>query len=209
MTQGEVETWRYEELPMYGKQLIWDWFQRGERGLNNTQGESFEPFIYTWFALNAWAACVTDEDIDRLWQSHLADDSDLSERFDRLRQSDEAFRESLNHFVTFWPIFEVKSIRRLYPEYREFRTIENRAALRDELIRRKVPCKPEGWNPGDAVMWPHLLQTLARVRNNLFHGDKGPDDPVDQEIVYAALRALVHFLRGAQLFIPTPSKRKE
>lgn len=209
MTLGGVEFWRYEHLPAYGKQLIWDWFQRGVRGLDNPPSESFESFIYTWFALNAWAACVTNTDTDRVWRGRLAADLDLNERFDHLQQSDEVFRDSLQHFVNFWPILDMRRVRRVYRDYRQDRTIESRAALRDDLIARNVPGKPDGWNPGDEVIWPHLLHTLAQVRNNLFHGDKGADDLVDQAIVAAALRVLVHFLRGAQLFTPPSPQQKE
>ena len=101
--------------------------------------------------------------------------------------------------MAFWPIFEVKGIRRKYPEYRQHRTPETRTEFLPELLNRGIRHEPDGWHPGDDVNWPNTLEALARVRNNLFHGDKAADDLVDQRIVHAALHTLVLFLRHAQL----------
>lgn len=194
-----LDYWRYDHLPPYGKSLIQDWFRRGEQGIGRDPAESFEPFIYTWFALNSWAACVTNQDQDATWRRRLAEDPSLQEEFGRLRATNAEFRQHLDQFVAFWPIFEVKSIRRRYPEYRQHRTPETRAELIPELRARRIPHEPDGWNSGDDVNWPNTLAALARVRNNLFHGDKAAEDLVDQRIVHAALHTLVLFLRHSHV----------
>lgn len=198
-----MEPWRYQHLQPYGQRLIREWFSKGQQGLGCAPEDSFEPFIYTWFAFNSWAACVTDEDKDYIWRNSLAQDSDLQSKFDDLRARSTKFQQQLHQFVAFWPIFEVKGIRRDYPEYRQYRTPDTRAELLPELQARGIPHEPDGWNPGDAVTWPLTLAALARVRNNLFHGDKAPDDLVDQRIVHAALHTLVYFLRDTQLLEPS------
>jgi hypothetical protein len=64
---------RYAFLHEDGQRLIRDWVDRG-LGLQR-DGENFEGFIFLWIGVNAWAACVTDEDVDARMVDCLARDA--------------------------------------------------------------------------------------------------------------------------------------
>ncbi|AWN24259.1 hypothetical protein DKM44_14335 [Deinococcus irradiatisoli] len=142
---------------------------------------------------------MTDQDRDSVWRGRLAEDPHLQQVFDELLDTSAEFRRQLEQFVSFWPIFEVRDIRRRYPQYRQDRTPETRAQLIPELRARGINHDPQNWNSGDEVNWRATIFALARVRNNLFHGDKAADDLVDQGIVHAALHTLVLFMRATPL----------
>lgn len=198
----QVELWRYQYLPPYSRQLIQNWLDRGLNSIGCNPEESFEPFIYTWFALNAWAACVTQEDQDGIWRRSLARDRNISRTYRNLYHTNQEFRTHVDTFTSFWPIFSGKAIRRDYPEFFNRVQLENRRDLIPDLIKRQIPHAPQYWRIGEMPSWANLIYALAQVRNNLFHGDKSGVDPVDQAIVHAALHALIIFLRETQLLDP-------
>ena len=104
---------RYETLHQDGRQLIQGWFERAAENRDCPPDESFEPFIFLWIALNAWASCVTLRDTDRAWRDALGSDRMLSERFSAL-VAEPATRTSsaARAFSALWPIFSVVDLRR-------------------------------------------------------------------------------------------------
>ena len=59
-----LEVWNIEYLHDRSRQLIGSWFDRAWQYREADGENSFEPFIFAWFSVNAWAACVTGEDSD-------------------------------------------------------------------------------------------------------------------------------------------------
>ncbi|MFC3833952.1 MULTISPECIES: hypothetical protein [Deinococcus] len=190
----------YDRLHPYGRELILAWFRKAVDGIASGQGDSFESFMYTWLSLNAWAACVTDEDSDSLWQAAIGRNEELSRNFILLMNNDEDFRQSVTQFYGHWPIFQVKSIRERYPRYFRFDQQSTREEMRGVLLRARVRHDPWPWNPTAAVEWGSVVSVLSRVRNNLFHGQKSPYDASDQEIVRASLNVLVLYIAKTNLY---------
>ncbi len=199
---------RYRSLHREGMHLISGWFQRAW-DKRDCQGDNcFEAFIFAWFAINGWAACVTEQDDDTKYIDALTRDQTLCKEFSRLRaRPDTPFASSATQFAAFWPIFEVRYFRqrgvRIYlPEYDRGKTIKY---YMGHIAEGKTPFAPQCWkmheNAGEKppVDWPHTLSALYRVRCNLFHGEKAAHSEMDQQVVTSAFRTLVYFFREAQL----------
>ena len=63
--------------------------------------------------------------------------------------------------------------------------------------------QPSCWRTHESrppLDWAHTLETLYRVRCNLFHGEKALDSENDREIVRAAYNILALFARKSELF---------
>lgn len=189
------------DLGSDGHTLINGWFDKAWRLREAEGGSAFEAFIYAWFAVNGWAACVTGQDDDSKIVRSLAADLRLRREFSKLMAGDRTFLELVNRFSDFWPIFEVKGLRRLgIPRQYEGNRTEVVASYLhaganvfephcwQEHSVRQEPC------PCD---WPHTLAAIYRVRCNLFHGEKAAHSVMDQTVVVAALRVLVNFFRNA------------
>ncbi len=97
-----------------------------------------------------------------------------------------------------WPIFKAQKLHRkgIFGWQRV-----DRAALVNAYLAADVDdYQPKCWErhireSGEVPLdWPHTLEALYRVRCNLFHGEKFAHSEMDQMIVSAAFRVLVHFL---------------
>ena len=64
-----VDLNRYAALHSEGRKLISGWFERAWKRRDCQPEDCFEPFIFAWFAVNTWAACVTEVDGDHAYQS--------------------------------------------------------------------------------------------------------------------------------------------
>ena len=208
---NNVDLNRYRSLPPQSKRLISHWFQVAWRQIDAQPQQTFEPFIYTWFSLNGWAACVTDLDSDNQWRQALSVSPELCEMFDDLASNPESkLYKPAQDFYELWPIFRSSEIRHKNAFYEGAndrpRIIKH---YFDAGIQEYEPkCLQDHWEKGEKAPldWPHTLSVLYRVRCNLFHGEKGMNSDVDVNIVFRAFQVLANFINDANLF-GLPRKR--
>jgi hypothetical protein len=213
---GTALNWvRYEVLHRDGKKLIDSWFARANRRADCTAKESFEPFIFCWIAFNAWASCVTQEDSDRAMIRKVANCTDLNEAFINLYAQNTSFKLAVDAFAALWPIFKAQELRR---HGRIDRTGKKRRELVEYYLKHEeISFAPECWryhlekrNEGVPADWPHTIETIYRVRCNLFHGEKSPHSEMDSHIVKGAFDVLVTFLReGGLIDVEVPGLMTE
>lgn len=178
--------------------VVRHWFQRGWEGAYARPEDCFEPFIFTWIALNAWGACVTRQDNDPEWVQDLAQDPDMNRRFaDCVADRQHPMAVAAEGFRRYWPIPRVQVWRRV-----EGRPDSSSVQDRARFFRNaRIPCAPQcslrHFEAEEEVPldWRHFLPAVYRVRCNLFHGEKSPHDPVDLTIVRTSFITLVHFMR--------------
>lgn len=173
-------------------------------GVFRDPNECFEPFIFAWFAVNGWAACVTGLDADHEYIAALMRTEPLSQAFDRLMADcDRGIGRQAQAFAGFWPIFRVQTVRE-----RGISTPPSgsRAEVVAYYLRYGVnKYQPQCWvrhkQAGEQIPvdWPHSLAALYRVRSNLFHGEKAVHSEEDRSIVGAAFDLLSTFMRSAAL----------
>ncbi|MGE0358430.1 MAG: hypothetical protein AB7P08_16110 [Burkholderiales bacterium] len=193
---------RYFALHQEGRRLVQGWFERSFRAQHD-ETECFEAFIFAWFAVNAWAACVTGQDGDAAYIRALGQSRELREQFQSLLAFDSGFSKVAGTFYSLWPIFRAQDIRR--------RAVHAPAHLnRVEIIEHYFGAglhsyAPECWRDhkeaGEPVPldWLHTLAAIYRVRCNLFHGEKAAHSEMDRIIVRSAYMVLIGFFRGARL----------
>jgi hypothetical protein len=193
-----VDLNRYSLLHPEGKRLISGWFQRAWRERNCQPDETFEPFIFAWFAFNGWAACITDIDRDREIIDALAADSTINNEFVRAIHHNQDVSASLGNFVELLPIFDVKSLRRqgILRNTTETRLERVNYYIANGANQFEPRCWQRHHDAGEAmpVDWGHILNAIYKVRCNLFHGLKAAHSEMDQTIVHSAYLALVTFL---------------
>ncbi len=189
---------RYFNLHPHGHALIYGWFQRSWSMLDCQGDDCFEAFIYAWFAFNGWAACVTDRDEDYKYIDALKRDPTLCQKFSNLAaDSDSPFGNYAEQFAKLWPIFDVRSLRRLYISslYTGIRS----SVIEHYLAAGATNFEPKCWkrhkDAGEPIPidWPHTLAALYKVRCNLFHGQKSAYLEMDRQIVSLAFRTLAYF----------------
>ena len=184
-----------------GRRLIKGWAVRGSNtALGDGPASRFEAFIYIWFALNGWGACVADTDTDREWVDAVAGDRGISRSFDELLRDDPAFRDVAHEFAGLWPIFKSSEIRRrgIRIPQSHSRQERVRAYFESGLTGFQPSCwKRHGGQP--PLDWPHTLKTLYRVRCNLFHGEKNVDSENDHVVVDAAYNVVALFVKKTEL----------
>jgi hypothetical protein len=133
---------RFARLHADGRGLIRGWFDGAWALRDGGAGECFEAFIFTWIALNGWAACVTGEDSDRRYQEALECDPELTSRFAALAaDTGSALAGHAADFAGLWPILEVKSLRAA-----RFR--DTARATAPTWCNTILPPVPEGTSPG-------------------------------------------------------------
>ena len=193
---------KYRDLHPEGKRLITSWFAKA---WNQREDENakFESFIFAWFAVNAWAACITGKDRDVEYINHLSRDVGLQSRFQHLLVSSPDFQSAARCFHRMWPIFKAQRIRR-----HEVRAGEG--LTRDEVVAHYLgfginEYAPDCWSKHKAadeetpLDWQHTLAAIYRVRCNLFHGEKSAHSEMDRLVVRAAFDVLVLFFRRAEI----------
>jgi hypothetical protein len=193
---------RFDALHPDGQRLINGWVTRGsKKALECHPASYFEAFIYLWFGLNGWGACVAETDTDGEWVEAVASDLRLSQTFQGLLDHDPEFRSAVRAFADLWPIFKSSEIRRKGIRVPPHLTRQER--VQAYLDKDLTVFQPSCWkrhNGQPPLDWAHTLKTLYRVRCNLFHGGKTLDSENDRVIVEAACLALALFLRKAKLF---------
>ena len=74
---------KYRRLQSDGRRLISGWFEKAWAERDCEPENSFEPFVFAFIAMNAWASCVTSRDADREWRDALALNRIMGADFDR------------------------------------------------------------------------------------------------------------------------------
>lgn len=193
---------RFKSLHPDGQHLVRGWFEKAHAAMT-TDDECFEAFIFAWFAVNGWAACVTGKDRDADYIRALQRSPELAEMFQALLADHPHFRATASDFRRFWPIFKAQDIRRA--GHRPPATAD-----RPTVVQHYFDCdlrvfEPQCWkshhDAGEDVPldWPHTLAAIYRVRCNLFHGEKSAHSEMDKNIIRAALQVLVGFFRLARI----------
>ena len=209
----DVDLARYSRLHRDGKGLIRQWFERAWTRRDCRPEESFEPFIYAWFALNGWAACVTGYDADYKWRQALSITPTLCSDFsDLVNDSNSPISELAQESYECWPVFKAQEIRRKQAQLwgQPPRQDAVRHYFEAGIGSYAPPCWQRHRDAGEKVPldWPHTLSVLYRVRCNLFHGEKAIHSEMDYGIVYSAFRLLVHFFDSADYFELHPRRKR-
>ena len=193
---------RHRGLHPEGSRLISSWFSKAWAQRNDDDA-IFESFIFAWFSVNAWAACVTGVDRDAEYIRRLQRDAGLRQKFLDLVTTDPAFNDAARRFHSMWPVFKAQSIRRT--QVQADQGLSRAETVRHYFEMGVAEFEPDCWSvhqeAGEAVPldWAHTLQTIYRVRCNLFHGEKSAHSEMDRAIVRAAFDVLVQFFRGAEI----------
>jgi hypothetical protein len=180
-----------------GRELVLLWHDRA-KGLQARQGHgAFDSFMYLWVGFNNWAMRVTAADTDRQMIQSLEQNVRLNDAFVKLLNQSEQFKKEVGAFTRFWPIFDVKDIRKKGLRYR-FHELD-RDTYTKEMLGARVKHAPDGDFDREWPTWSSTIQTIYTVRCNLFHGEKG-DSADDSRIVQGAFNTLVGFIDGIDLY---------
>lgn len=185
-----------------GQRLISTWFERAWNERLNEQA-TFEAFIFAWMSVNAWAACVTDEDQDREYMRRLKEDEGLRQRFQRVVNEHPDVRRDAEEFVSLLPIFKAQRLRRAGVHGQDGMTRSELVLhyLAEGIMEFEPECA-EWHRAHDEPIpcdWPHVIAATYRVRCNLFHGEKSAHSEMDRRIVRAAFLTLIGFFRAANI----------
>jgi len=120
-----------------------------------SEADEFSKFVFLWFCFNAWLAYRTQEDHDRKMLELLkAEDSSTK---DMKAEYDRAFSGS--SFKE-----RIKDLKTLSPIY------DSRNKYDPVTIN-------------NVTNFPDICEAIYRIRCNLFHGGKTPDDNRDRKLV--------------------------
>lgn len=200
---NEVMTSNYRRLHDEGKLLMTKWFQRAWRIWDNDRNENkevFEPFIFTWFAFNSWAACVTDKDKDADIMDALAADREINETFNNLlSQLDSQTAINARKFSDLLPIFDAKELNRMHIlrfDNGDSRVERVNYYFNEGATKFEPKCWKRHSDSGESIPldWAHILKAIYKVRCNLFHGQKMAHSEMNRQIVSAAFLTLANFL---------------
>lgn len=193
---------RFQALHPEGQRLVRGWFEKAHAAMA-ANDECFEAFIFAWFSVNGWAACVTGKDRDADYIRALQRSTELADKFQALLADEPQFQSAVSEFQQFWPIFKAQDIRRA--GHRSLVAVDRAAVVQHYFDCDLRVFEPQCWkshkDAGEEVPidWPHTLAAIYRVRCNLFHGEKSAHSEMDREIVHAALVVLVMFFRHAHI----------
>lgn len=199
-TPPRIQLNRFSILNPVSQQLVRSWFVRAYAAKNDEEA-CFEAFIFAWFAVNGWAACVTGKDRDSEFIKMLQRSDELAAQFQTLLGQDDSFRYSATQFQSFWPIFKAQDIRNRRCQAPS--EIDRAAVVAHYFDCGRISFEPDCWQShreaGEPVPldWPHTLAAFYRVRCNLFHGEKSAHSEMDRAIVRTAYLTLIGFFRGA------------
>lgn len=205
--RSSVDLSRYYNLHAEGRHLISTWFQRAWQKRDCHKDEAFEPFIFTWFAFNGWAACVTEQNIDRDMINTLALDERINSTFTSLIESDKEFKQVTSSFFEFIPIFDVRDLKK--KGILCYNSDDRRDLVHFYLEKGATKFAPTCWkhhhdnNETAPMDWSHFITAAYQVRCNLFHGWKAAHAEMDQVIVNSAYLSLAMFLAKAGYIDPS------
>jgi hypothetical protein len=180
-----------------GRALVLQWHKAAQVKKQAPDYESFGRFLELWMAFNNWAMRVTEADFDASMIRSLGESPAMNDAFRRLLHDDLSFKKTVMRFSNFWPIFDVKDLRK--KGLRHVFGHLPRPEYITKLREAKVKHKPSGAFDKFAPTWDQTIQTIYIVRCNLIHGEKG--DAVDDiGIVFGAFNTLLAFIDGVDLY---------
>lgn len=159
--------------------------------------DSFDTFMRLWMGFNQWAMRVTEADFDAQMVRKLAKSPALNRAFKDLLTRDPGIRNCTKAFVAFWPIFNVKDLRK--KGLRHHYLGLSRADYVRNMLAAGVQHAPQGSFDRENPSWSDTIETIYLVRCNLTHGDKG-DSSEDYNIVEGAYRVLLGFIEKTNLY---------
>jgi hypothetical protein len=187
----------FEMANPQGQQLVLRWHERAKDAGNGQYHDSFDAFTRLWFGFNNWAMRVTEADSDANMIRALAESSALNDAFARLFEESNEFRTYAAAFAKFWPIFNVKDLRKKNMRYM-FQELDRPAYVK-KLLAARVKYEPPGKFDKLKPKWAEAIRAIYQVRCNLIHGEKG-DSSDDYNIVEGAYRTLLNFIDRVALY---------
>jgi hypothetical protein len=154
-------------------------------------------FAQLWFGFNNWAMRVTEAETDRKMINALGGSAALGKAFSRLLNEDPQFAQDVACFAHFWPVFDVKDIRRKGLRHK-FHDLDRRTRIQ-RLLDAGVRHAPEEDFDQSEPRWDQTIQVVYKVRCNLIHGEKG-DSSDDAGIVDGAFRTMLGFIDATKLY---------
>lgn len=185
---------RFQTLRPEARQVVHSLY---EQSLNART--PFERFMLLWMSFNGWMNCTTDGDNDSAMITALTGDLHLIDAFECVVLNGPD-AEAIHEFAEWWPIFDVKSIRRTVGFDGLYQHSYRDEFLEAHRLDRRIKRRPELWVSGQQPRWDDTLRAIYQVRCNLFHGDKSTSNPGDVEIVALAHRVLLAAIRGLNLY---------
>lgn len=163
----EVDYEKFDSLYPDLREVSVDWLRGAMQALERDNGP-FKAFLNLWIGFNSWYACTVDAEREATQITSLSCDPYLNELFSTLA-TDNEYVLRVQDFVRFWPIFDVKALRRR-PELLR-RTYPDRQARVGDYIDSGVEgFQPRCWRRAGAenadcqVDWQHTFRTIYRVR---------------------------------------------
>lgn len=147
---------------------------------------------------NGWMEAVTGATTDKAMIDALADNRRATDAYCRLLADDAEFQEAVSDFAVLFPVLDLRDVRKKLG--RDVFARWHGDELLDRCDRRGVNRAPEGWVDGDVPTWPQMLRTIYKIRCNLFHGGKSPDNQRDRDLVRHAHTVLRGYIEGSGCF---------
>lgn len=217
MANCGVLTWKAKDFQSlnrpYENRELWDFAKGWIRRFSETDEDNVsEKLIYLWVTVNAWAS----KSVPDLSRNHedaylvhcMAKDNALSERFDRLQQTDTEFRATVDSLLDLAPVFQALWLNNngiepwsLADDRRGF---VNKVSERCPFIvsvRNGKESRFPAFSPACALEhiqnnepipadWPHVISMIYQVRCNLFHGGKNYNRNSDRKFIELAYKIL-------------------
>lgn len=180
-----------------GKDLVHLWHHRAKSASERQDYDSFDAFTRLWTGFNQWGMRVTEVESDADMIRKLAESPALNRAFSELLERDNQALAYGRVFALFWPIFNVKHIRKKGLRH-QFLGLDRPEYIR-QLRSRHVQHQPRGNFDRDDPSWDQTIRAIYQVRCNLIHGEKG-DASEDYHIVEGAYRILLTFIDSVNLY---------
>lgn len=184
---------QFQQLHPEARRLTLDLFEGSD------SEDPFYGFALLWMSFNGWMSAVAGPAPDAHMISDLAANPRLMTAFNELASGSVRFRDTVDEFASWWPIFDSQTARK-YLRRRLYEVHDRedfyQLAFPDERIRRR----PREWAPGNAPRWGDLLQAIYQVRCNLFHGTKSPVNWGDSALVRMSHQTLRMFVTRSGLY---------
>jgi hypothetical protein len=187
----------FERTNPQGRDLVLHWHQRARKAGKDQYHDPFDAFMRLWSGFNNWAMRVTDADTDAEMIQALAKSRPLNNAFAELLEDSGTFKTYATTFAKFWPIFNVKDLRKKGLRY-EFQELDRPAYVRALLAAHVQHQPPRGFDRNNPS-WDATIRAIYQARCNLIHGEKG-DASDDYHIIEGAYRTLLTFIDGVGLY---------
>lgn len=158
---------------------------------SQARSQDFNAFIHAWIALNGWASTCCNDDSDRAQLSKMMLNERIAETANAVMAENS---QAVENFAGRWPIFRAWDLapgaRQTTQHHTDRRIVVSIYEDERPSVEREPGCnlRHPGRPPAD---WPHTLDSLYRVRCNLFHGQKSVADSQDKLMVKDAVAVLL------------------